>query len=48
MYNLKYNNQSFDFNSLVEALEYIRLNQVSNYKLVRLQILSRALYLSLL
>ena len=36
MYKLKYNNQSFDFNSLAEALEYARLNQISNYRLVRL------------
>jgi hypothetical protein len=36
MYKLKYNNQSFNFNSLAEALEYVRLNQVSNYRLVRL------------
>jgi hypothetical protein len=36
MFKLKYNNQSFDFNSLAEALNYVRLNQVSNYRLVRL------------
>lgn len=36
MYKLKYNNQSFDFNSLNEALNYARLNQISNYRLVRL------------
>ena len=36
MYKLKYNNQSFDFNSLIEALEYARINQISNYRLVRL------------
>ena len=36
MYKLKYNNQSFDFNSLTEALEYVRLNHISNYRLVRL------------
>ena len=48
MYKLKYNNQSFDFNSLAGALKYVRLNKIYNYRLVRLQILSRALYLSLL
>ena len=36
MYKLKYNNQSFDFKSLAEALNYARLNQIYNYRLVRL------------
>ena len=36
MYKLKYNNQSFDFNSLAGALNYVRLNQIYNYRLVRL------------
>lgn len=36
MYKLKYNNQSFDFNSLTEAFNYVRLNKISNYRLVRL------------
>ena len=36
MFKLKYNNQSFDFNSITVALEYVRINQIYNYRLVRL------------